>query len=339
MQQLIQVLQKIRGLCGQHRGALQANEMLTRYCLIDPVLRALGWDTEDPDMVVPEFDTGSGRPDYVLRWNGQPYIAIEAKKLGKDLQEARKDNVKYCYDNKIPFFVVTDGDIWELQDMTKFGEPIFSVQITKSQYLGHTARQLLMLHRDAMPIQGAATASPAVTTTPLVTTVPVASPATTSPSPAPHTHAAAPNTTVSSPTSSLTTIRDSFAVLKRKGFPVTGTNPSQVIFPNSIAVSVKQWKDVLIKVIEELDRQGCLPSPPFMVGTRRKTILYSTDPDSVRKPYQEKPYSFPSKQYGTIYIKTHGSAEYITRSIHQLLQKASQNCGNLSPQNVYLEYS
>lgn len=61
---LMDVLQKVRGLIAQHGAALQQNEMLTRYMLIDPVLRALGWDTEDPDVVVPECTTANGRMDY-----------------------------------------------------------------------------------------------------------------------------------------------------------------------------------------------------------------------------------------------------------------------------------
>jgi hypothetical protein len=295
MQQLIQVLQEIQKRCQQHSGALRANEMLTRYCLIDPVLRALGWDTEDPDMVEPEFQTVSGRLDYALLWNGQPYIAIEAKPLGTNLHQARNNSVRYCSPSNIPFFIATDGDIWELYEVSQqTAQQVFAVQITPpSTALNHAAQQLLILHHALILYYGK---------------IPI------------------PSTKAPSPT---TTNRDSFAVLKRKGFPVTGTNPFQVIFPNNIAVPVKQWKDVLIKVIEQLDSQRCLPPPDFKVGVRQRTTLYSTVPGSVRTPY-----AFSSKQHGTIYIKTHGSAADIASSIYELLQAASQICGNLSPQNV-----
>jgi hypothetical protein len=300
MQQLIQVLQEIQKRCGTHWGMLNGNEMLTRYCLIDPVLRALGWDTEDPDMVVPEFQTVSGCLDYVLRWKNKPYIAIEAKALGK-VQEARKESVK-CPPVGIEFFVATDGDFWELYKVSQqTTQQVFAVRIATPTpaALDDTAQQLLILHHALILHYGEIPISP---------------------------------TKAPSPT---TTNGHSFADLKRNGFPVSKKNPSQVIFPDNTAVLVKQWKDVLIKVIEKLDRQGCLPPPDFKVGVRQRTILYSTDPDSVKKPYQKKPYSFFSEQYGTtIYIKTHGSAVDITSSIYQLLQAVSQNYGKLSPQNV-----
>ena len=51
--------------------------------LIDPLLSALGWDTSDPGLVLPEYssDSSSGRADYaLLRPDGRPAAFIEAKK-------------------------------------------------------------------------------------------------------------------------------------------------------------------------------------------------------------------------------------------------------------------
>ncbi|MCS7312640.1 MAG: hypothetical protein NZ742_06975 [Acidobacteria bacterium] len=45
--------------------------MSTHYVLVDPVLQALGWDTEDPDQVIPEFQTEVGCPDSISRPTGQ----------------------------------------------------------------------------------------------------------------------------------------------------------------------------------------------------------------------------------------------------------------------------
>ena len=60
-----------------------SNEAITRYSLIDPVLRGMGWDTEDPSVVVPEYSSGEGRADYALFYNAdKPAIIVEAKKLG-----------------------------------------------------------------------------------------------------------------------------------------------------------------------------------------------------------------------------------------------------------------
>ena len=55
--------------------------------MIDPVLRALGWNLENPEQVIPEYSTEVGRPDYFLFYEEKqnytkPFIGIEAKKLG-----------------------------------------------------------------------------------------------------------------------------------------------------------------------------------------------------------------------------------------------------------------
>ena len=43
---------------------LRRSEALTRYELIDPLLGELGWDTQDPDLVVPEYRSGEIGVDY-----------------------------------------------------------------------------------------------------------------------------------------------------------------------------------------------------------------------------------------------------------------------------------
>ncbi len=68
---------------------LQKSEALTRYVLIDPVLRALGWNTSDPDQVRPEFPTETGSPDYGLLIEGKPLVTVEAKALAKNLGAAK----------------------------------------------------------------------------------------------------------------------------------------------------------------------------------------------------------------------------------------------------------
>jgi predicted type IV restriction endonuclease len=81
MRELIDAIERVRERIKKYENQLKQNEMLTRYVLVDPILRALGWDTENPDQVIPEFQTEVGRPDYILRWN-DICIGVEAKKLG-----------------------------------------------------------------------------------------------------------------------------------------------------------------------------------------------------------------------------------------------------------------
>ena len=45
---LIEVFKKLKQNGDKYENELADNELLTRYILIDPMLRALGWDTEKP---------------------------------------------------------------------------------------------------------------------------------------------------------------------------------------------------------------------------------------------------------------------------------------------------
>ncbi len=151
MGDLLEAIERVRKRIDLHGALLRKSEMLTRYALIDPLLRALGWDTEDPDQVQPEISTEQGRPDYGLLWEGSVWVMVEAKSLGTSLDKARDEGFRYCWKHKVPFFVVTDGDLWELHDLRQMGgEEIFRLQISKDS-LGESARKLLALWRPAMP--------------------------------------------------------------------------------------------------------------------------------------------------------------------------------------------
>ena len=147
MQDLIETLQKrIR----DHRNDLMASEALTRYALVDPLLRELGWDTGDPGQVRPEYliesssdttkkikpgsDTTKKFADYVLFKDGQkdPSVLIEAKSLSMGatsekgrwphLRDAAIQAVGYCLTVNIRYAAVTDGQRWEIYDTYQSGE-------------------------------------------------------------------------------------------------------------------------------------------------------------------------------------------------------------------------
>jgi type I restriction-modification system DNA methylase subunit len=69
----------------------QANEATVRQQYINPLLRALGWDTET-DQVLPEQRTIVGDADYALSLNGREQFFIEAKKFAEDLDGTRRVN-------------------------------------------------------------------------------------------------------------------------------------------------------------------------------------------------------------------------------------------------------
>jgi len=89
LDELIRELESVREKISKFRQDLEGSEALTRYALVDPVLRALGWDVFDPEKVRPEFPTEQGRPDYALLWEGKPLIMVEVKSLHANLSKPR----------------------------------------------------------------------------------------------------------------------------------------------------------------------------------------------------------------------------------------------------------
>ncbi|MBA2616819.1 MAG: hypothetical protein H0U91_01445 [Rubrobacter sp.] len=96
---------------------LRKNEAATRAVLVDPVLRALGWDVANPFKVEVEtpgfFGTNKVSADYALKANGEVVAVIEAKKLGTDLALFHHQLVQYSFSFGIEKLFLTDGLRWE----------------------------------------------------------------------------------------------------------------------------------------------------------------------------------------------------------------------------------
>lgn len=116
LESLLQLVETLRERISAHRAALSQSEALTRYALIDPLLRELGWETSDPNMVVPEYSSGTGKADYALLSNGRPAMMVEAKKLGTRLRDVAGQGIQYCLIEGTPYFILTDGARWEIYE-------------------------------------------------------------------------------------------------------------------------------------------------------------------------------------------------------------------------------
>ena len=60
LEDLCNLVETVREKSRKFSEKLSKSEALTRYVLIDPILRCLGWDTENPDLVRPEYSPGQG---------------------------------------------------------------------------------------------------------------------------------------------------------------------------------------------------------------------------------------------------------------------------------------
>lgn len=118
---LSELVEMLKDRLDGHAHKFRDNEALTRYALIDPLLRKLGWDTEDPNEVRPEFRVNGKSADYVLFVDREPVIVVESKKLGQPLGTTLaqgRENVKQARQNaksaRAKYFLLTDGRRYEL---------------------------------------------------------------------------------------------------------------------------------------------------------------------------------------------------------------------------------
>lgn len=113
---LSEVMIQIQESANLYRETLKTNEAATRAVLIDPVLRALGWDTANTNMVEVEKTMDGARADYALYdSNAIPRIIVEAKALGTNLDQKKlvMSLVKYAFSFGLNDVFLTDGLIWE----------------------------------------------------------------------------------------------------------------------------------------------------------------------------------------------------------------------------------
>ena len=101
---------------------LVSHETNTRYMIIDPILRALGWDLSNPEHVVFELDSsGYGRIDYTLHSEGSPVILLEAKVLHTQSVTHERQLISYTQGINKGYAVLTNGDTWTIWDLRKRG--------------------------------------------------------------------------------------------------------------------------------------------------------------------------------------------------------------------------
>ena len=123
IEDLLELVDTLRKRIDKHSVALGKSEALTRYALIDPLLRGLGWDTDDPALVIPEYREPSTnrKPDYVLLNKGNPFIVVEAKKLGENLRDTKiiQQALNDCSFTESQFLFSYRWQGWDLYDLGK----------------------------------------------------------------------------------------------------------------------------------------------------------------------------------------------------------------------------
>lgn len=112
-QTLIEVRKRINGYREK-----DTNEQNTKTALIDPILRALGWDVGDLEEVFQEYKRKpKDKPvDYALLLLRTPKLFVEAKALGQNLDDRKWANqiMGYAGVAGVAWVVLTDGDEYRI---------------------------------------------------------------------------------------------------------------------------------------------------------------------------------------------------------------------------------
>ena len=307
LENLLTLIEKLRERIDFHGDALRQSEALTRYALIDPLLRELGWDTEDPDVVVPEYRVQNNQiADYVLYHDGDPAIVIESKKLAEPLQggKALDQGILYCAYTGAGYFILTDGNSWELYESGKTS-PITSFELINES--AAACLKALALWRPSV-ISGEIT----VGETPVIG-LPENQTRTTEPQ-----------------LDKEITVQPTPPVSDEDGWqPLSEFNPepktqppSAITFPDGSRASSKLWNGILTEIVRWLVENGHLSENqcPILRGPRSKKFLVDT------KPVNSDGTSFSNpKKVGALHIDTHGNSRTIIMRSKGLIQHVGQD--------------
>ena len=273
LESLLGLVETLKNRAQTHRDALTASEALTRYALIDPLLRELGWDTADPAMVAPEYRSGSGSADYALLNDGRPAMIVEAKKLGTPLQDSVvAQGINYCLMEGTKHFAVTDGARWDIYETHK-PVPIDQKRVAEFDLLNQQPAEVclkaLALWRGSVQADYVASGHNPVTGT-TNEVQPVVAPTPTNPPP--------------------TTQQTAITPTPRSWLPLNGVNPAsfnrdsdkpkQIQFPNQSRADIASWAGFLVEAVRWMNREGLLDTShcPIKASSRTTRYLVHTQP-------------------------------------------------------------
>ena len=153
---LVEKIEELHRIIRCERDTVGSHELRTRIVLIDPILRMVGWAPEDPQAVVVEYATGTGRADYALLGeNARPVALLEAKVLGSRLEAHTRQIVTYATETGIGFAGITDGDRWMLYDVFRpvpmEDKRVMDVKLTRDEPLAAAVDLLAWLTRPRLP--------------------------------------------------------------------------------------------------------------------------------------------------------------------------------------------
>ena len=313
LEDLLQLARKLSKRIDQHGAALRQSEALTRYALIDPLLRELGWNTSDPDMVIPEYKSGNGRADYALMNNGSPAMMVEAKSLDTNLGTVPSQGIQYCLEQGTRFFCVTDGRQWEIYETHK-PVPIHEKRIVRFDLKDNPARVCLNALALWRPVVESGKIS--------VGQTPVVEPNQPLTNPSEAESARIPTPIIQQKPGA--PAPESGEWLSLSGFnPVKGSpRPIEILFPDNSNAQIQNWKSIIVKVAGWLvDRNLLGPGhcPIQFASSHARYVVHTIPTHPNGKSF------FAHVQVGSLHIETHANSATAVRKARLMIEAAGQD--------------
>ena len=292
---LLSVIHELRERIEAYGDALRQSEALTRYALIDPLLRELGWNTEDPGLVIPEYRSGNGSADYALLGSGSPLMMVEAKKLDTPLRDVVGQGIQYCLMQGTAHFSVTDGRRWEIYE-THRPVPIDEKRVVsfdlKALSPAEVSLQALALWRPGVHA-GRVAAGQAP-----VLVLPVDDPSPPPPSP-----------------------RDEWQPLSELSPQPGSGHPVEVRFPDNETALTTAWNAVLVETVRWLINSDYLNTSHCPIRVR-SSGLYRV----AASPVHPSGNDFRSGvRIESLYVEKHGGASQIVDSTRFIVEHVAQD--------------
>lgn len=322
---LVTTIVALQERISQHRTDLSASETLTRYVLINPLLRALGSDLEDPSQVRPEYSgAGGGLADYALfdeGDSGKPAAILEAKSLDTTLSASVVNQTfQYCFQLGIGHIVITNGNHWRCFDLLTPGlaierREINSVTLT-NEPAHRLALKLLLLWRPNL-----ASGQPVSANEPIF----AAKQAATNPQP---TNIQDPASVTPPPPSN----EGWTSIVSLPPDVSWRSKPSRIRFPNGDEKTIQwnQWKRVLIEVAEWLIKESSLTGGQCPIGHRPGLYIIHSEPVHPTG----NPFFHPSVLSNSLYLASAANAKRAASDCAYLMELCQQD-----PAKVHLKLS
>ena len=314
---LLALIETLQEHIANHGGALRRSEALTRYALIDPLLRELGWDTSDPAKVVPEYAVSGGRADYALLVDGEPKVMVEAKNLGAPPDNAVTQGITYCMGEGTPYFALTDGEHWRLYETHRQVRAADKLIVRFSLRDGPVESALAALHfwRTRVEAEGVeASGSPHTIISETRSEAPEApeSSARRSQRRTEQDASPAPRGDAGGWQSLASYVHEAYA------------KPAEVRFTSGETERVKDWTDLNVKVVAWLVREGHLTqdSIPVQVGGRFIVAAGPHHPNG--QEFKRR------KRAATVFVEADYSGADILKNIHHVMRTAGRDPSEVS---------